>query len=340
MSITTLLVLFMVIVIIYMALVGLFSTLFRITGLNSSKALFQTISLLTAVGFTTTESETITSNPTRRRLAITCMLIGNLLSILVISLVVDTVSSFDIETLNRDSKFLLIAFGVFVLFLIIISLPFVKKPMERLIQKVGYYFYARKNGGNVITILDSYGEESIAEVLLNHVPEQLQDKTLFESHIKDQYSINVMFIRRKNMNVQINKDTIIQKNDVVVVFGNSKSITTFFSGFKITKEEEQSLKDSVNNEISIVKNYQDKAMAEVEVKVVPEELLDKELSESPIKTKYHINIILIKRDEGIVNVTKSTKILPGDDLMVFGPYKNIKYLFDLKTRQEIENNEQ
>ena len=80
MSITTLLVLFMVIVIIYMALVGLFTTLFRITGLNPSKAFFQTISLLTGVGFTTVESETITSNPARRRLAIICMLIGNFLS--------------------------------------------------------------------------------------------------------------------------------------------------------------------------------------------------------------------------------------------------------------------
>ncbi|MCQ2087030.1 MAG: TrkA C-terminal domain-containing protein [Bacilli bacterium] len=340
MNITTLLVLFMVIIIIYMALVGLFSTLFRITGLNANKALFQTISLLTSVGFTTTESETITSNPTRRRLAVTCMLIGNLLSIVVISLVVDTVSSFDIDTLNRDSRFLLIAFGVFILFIILINLPFVKKPIESVIQKIGYYFYARKNGGNVITILDSYGDECIAEVLLNNVPEQLQDKTLFESHIKDQYSINVMFIRRKNLNVSINKDTIIQKKDVVVVFGNNKSINTFFGGFKISKEEENELKSSINNEISIIRNYQDKAMVEIAVKIVPDELKDKELADTVIKTKYHINIVLIKRDEGIVNVTRSTKILPGDDLMVFGPYKNIKYLFDMNTKQEVVEIEQ
>ena len=69
MDLMTSVILIMVFIIIYVILIEIFSMLFRITGLTKEKASFQAISLLTNCGFTTGESEVITSDRLRRRIA-------------------------------------------------------------------------------------------------------------------------------------------------------------------------------------------------------------------------------------------------------------------------------
>ncbi|MCR4697883.1 MAG: potassium transporter TrkA, partial [Bacilli bacterium] len=49
-----------IILLIYLALIKIYMTLFRMTGLSRQKARFQVVSLITGVGFTTSESEIIT----------------------------------------------------------------------------------------------------------------------------------------------------------------------------------------------------------------------------------------------------------------------------------------
>ena len=48
-------------------LVEILAIVFRITGLDSQKARFQVISILTHTGFTTRESELIAQHPLRRK---------------------------------------------------------------------------------------------------------------------------------------------------------------------------------------------------------------------------------------------------------------------------------
>ena len=80
-------------VVLYMALIEFFTALFRITGLTKEKARFQVISMITCAGFTTSESEIITTNRGRRRLAITCMITGTLFNVVIISLIINLLST-------------------------------------------------------------------------------------------------------------------------------------------------------------------------------------------------------------------------------------------------------
>lgn len=327
MNTVTILILFMVIIVIYFALIGIFSTLFQITGLHKSKAYFQTISLLTGVGFTTVESEIITDNPVRRRLAIACMIIGHLLSIVILSLVVDTIASFDIEHLHNSWEILLISFGVFVAVLIIFNLPFVKRPLNSLIERTGFVLYFKKNKENILTLMDKYDKESIYQIRINVLPEALKKKTLFKSRIKEDYNINVMLIRRKHRNINITKDTVIQEGDSLVVIGNSANIHTVFANKNFGNQSEYLKEAKSHNIIYTLENYKDKAMAEIAVHKVPDVLKDITLYNSCIKGQYGINVMLIKRKGDVIDIDQDTRIEEGDTLTLFGPYKNIEYLF-------------
>lgn len=334
MNTVTFLILFMVIIIIYVALIGIFSILFQITGLRRSKASFQTISLLTGVGFTTGESEIITNNPVRRRLAIVCMIIGHLLSLVVLSLVVDTIAYFDIEHLHNSWQILLISFAVFVSILVIFNLPFVKKPLSGLIEKIGFVLYFKKNKENILTLMDTYDKDSIFQIKINVLPEMLIDKTLFKSRIKEDYNINVMLLRRKQRNITITKDTMIQEGDTVVVFGNSANVHAVFD-VKSTKKQNEQLSEAKNrNSIYVIENYKDKVMAEILVHDVPDVLKGTTLYGSSVKGQYGINVMLIKRKEEIVDIDQDTVIKVGDTLILFGPYKNIIYLFSNENTQQ------
>ena len=74
-------------IILYVTLVKTFGIMFRITGLPKNKAMFQAISLFTNCGFTTGESEIIVNNTKRRKLAMACMIIGHVFSVIFISLI-------------------------------------------------------------------------------------------------------------------------------------------------------------------------------------------------------------------------------------------------------------
>lgn len=327
MNTVTILILFMVIIIVYVALISVFSTLFRITGLQRSKALFQTISLLTGVGFTTVESEIITANKARRRLAIACMFIGHLLSLVILSLVVDTIAVFNLTHLQDSWPILLISFGVFAGILIFFNIPFVKKPLNHLIERIGSVLYFKKNKANVLTLMDKYDKDSIYQIKINILPEVLQNKTLFQSRIKEDYGINIMLVRRNHRSVVIKKDTMIQKGDSIIVFGNAESIESVFNEKHLAIQEKQLKEAKQRNIISIIENYKDKVMAEISIHQVPEVLKDTTLYKSSIKGQYGINIMLIKRDGLIIDIDQDTMINPYDTVILFGPYKNVEYLF-------------
>lgn len=327
MNTVTILILFMAIVVIYVALISLFSTLFQITGLAKEKARFQAISLLTGVGFTTAESEIVTSNKTRRRLAIVCMFVGHLLSIVILSLIVDAIAMFDLAHLQNSWQILLISFVAFVVVLLVFNLPFVKRPINHLIKKIGFVLYYKKSKENILTLMDSYDKESIYQVVINVVPEALKDKTLFKSKLKEDYNINVMLIRRDHRNINITKNTIIQEGDRVVVFGSSQNIQTVFGGKQLQSQQEELIEAKQRNILHIMENYQEKAMVEIVLRKVPDVLSGVTLYNSAIKGQYGINIMLIKRKETIIDIDQETTIEVGDTLILFGPYKNIEYLF-------------
>lgn len=314
-------------VMIYLFLIQIFTVLLRITGLTNQKAKFQAISLLTTCGFTTSESEIISSDKARRKIATVAMITGYAFSVIIVSLVFNLLVSLNQTQTSSTFKVILIASGVFVGLIVFFQLPFIKKLFERIIAKIALNIMRRNNFENRITLLDAYGKDAICEIMINNMPDILEDTPLYEARLRDTYKINILMIKRRNKLIDITKDTILQNRDIIVVFGLYQSIKDLFS-IRVSSsaliDTEEVIKENV---IDIIDNYGTDAMAEILIRTVPQALLDKPLFESGMKSSYNINILMIKRNEQPILVNKDTIIEEMDTLVVFGPYQKIKDLF-------------
>ena len=81
---------------------------------------------------------------------------------------------------------------------------------------------------------------------------------------------------------------------------------------------------------NFIKEYGEEAMVEVQLNIVPEIFKNKGLFESGLKSNYSINLLTIKRKEETVAITKDTILQEKDIIVVFGPYTNIKNIFNVK----------
>ena len=314
-------------VMIYLFLIQVFTILFRITGLTNQKAKFQAISLLTTCGFTTTESEIISSDKARRKIAIVAMVLGYAFSAVIISLIITLMTNLNQAQTSSTLKVILIAAGIFVGLIIFFQLPFVKKTLEKIIAKIALKVIRRNNYENTITILDSYGKDAICEIAINNLPDILEDSPLYEAHLRDTYKINILMLKRRNKIIEITKDTILQYRDVIVVFGLYQGIKDLFS-IKVSSQALVEKEDATKtNVIDLIDNYGTDAMAEILIRTVPEMLQSKPLFESGLKTKCNINVLMLKRNATPILVTKDTVIQEMDTLVVFGPYQKIKDIF-------------
>jgi Trk K+ transport system NAD-binding subunit len=61
------------------------------------------------------------------------------------------------------------------------------------------------------------------------VPKELKNIKIQDSHLTDQYSINIVVIKRKDEYMFANKDTIIKKGDTITLFGPYKNIKLLFN---------------------------------------------------------------------------------------------------------------
>ena len=321
-------------IVLYFSLIEIYTVLFRITGLTKEKARFQVISMITCAGFTTAESEIITTNRKRRRLAVACMISGTLFNVVIISLIINLIGSIaKADFIEEQLIWIGIILGSLVLVLIILKIPFVSKFIEKTIEVLGRKIMNRKDNANALTMLDSYDSDAIIEIYINNIPEVLKNKTLMESNFKNQYNINILMLKRGNRTIDITKDTVIQNKDKIVVFGNRQTIKDLFT-YKVDENyEKEVINTPKENIVTLIDNYGADAMAEVEIYNLPEILDGKKLFESKIKTEYNLNVIMIKRDEEPVPVTKDTEIQYLDKIVVFGNYNSIKKIF-------LENNSQ
>lgn len=228
MSVEISVILIMGFIIIYAILIQVYTVLFRITGLTKEKAKFQVTSLLTNSGFTTTESEIIAEDKTRRKIARAAMITGYSFSVLIVSLVINLLLKLRDDVQTNTLYVIGIAFAIFLVSFIFLKIPFVSKFLEKIIETVGGKIISRGRVDNVVTPLDVYGKDAIVEVFIHHLPEFMVDKTLNDCKLKDLYGMNVLMIKRSNDVISVTKDTIIEKNDIIIVFGPYKKIKEIF----------------------------------------------------------------------------------------------------------------
>ena len=220
--------LFALVILGYWVISELFAMLFRFTGLPDEKARFQVISLLTGCGFTTHESELLLSTKSRRRLARITMLFGYVFNITIVSAFINVFFSLKVSELAADLVSSLIPLLVILFIVAFMRFPVIRAWGDRLIEKLAGRIVHRDNA-NTILLMDYIGQETIAQVTLREVPEDLQGKALSESGLKENHNILVMLVEPQGGKAQpANARTVFYPGDKLTVFGNYATISRVF----------------------------------------------------------------------------------------------------------------
>ena len=268
---------------IYLFMIEVFSVAFKLTGLATNKIKFQVASLFTASGFTTQESELITNDDRRRRIAVTCMYTGHIFSVVIMGLIINVLISIG-ASINADrtgrtyTEWCFIVFYIsaaLFLLVLIIKIPPINKALTKKyalillslrrgnrrvsiskdtmlvkgdvivayghindIREAFVNSVANKKGAsdtvvvdntNEIQLINNYGANTLMEVTVHEVPKELDGIKMKDSHLTDRYSINIVIIKRDNEYISADKDTIIQKGDIVTLFGPYINIKHLFN---------------------------------------------------------------------------------------------------------------
>ena len=225
------LVFFVIFVLVYIIINEIFTVLFRLTGLTEEKAKFQVTSMLTNSGFTTSESENITSSKVRSKLARMTMIFGYAFTVTIVSSLVNFIIAMNNSEIRNIWPASLAVLSILIFLRIVKKHPIIKSKFDRLIEKLGNKCIFGKFS-NVIVVLDSYDENVLAEIILTNIPEKLKDKTVGDVDLNQHYNINVMLLKREYDYMRpINANTILQEGDTIVVFGDYKNIRQLFEKF-------------------------------------------------------------------------------------------------------------
>ena len=319
---------------IYMFMIEIFSVAFKLTGLATNKIKFQVASLFTGAGFTTAESELITNDDRRRRIAVTCMYTGHIFSVVIMGLIINVLISIwaemNTEQANaKDWYFIVfyVSIGVFLL-VTILKIPPINKRFQRLLENIAINASKRRRNSNIVTAIDYYGRSAVVEVILNRVPDFANEVTLFEMELTKKYSFIILSIKRGNRRVTVSKDTMLVKGDVIVAYGLISDIRSAFVDSLGDEKKNDTIVVDRSNEIQLVNNYGENSLTEVYVEEVPKEIENVKIKDTGLNDKYKITVAVIKRNDEYIFVNKDTIIQKGDTVTLFGPYKNIKLLFN------------
>jgi len=217
-------------VVIILAIVGLLwvlievlSVVFKMTGLEYSKARFQVISILTHTGFTTRESELIVQHPLRRRLASILMIISYIIQVALISVLIDMFMKRTSEALN-----VLVILGVVLVFIIFATRnKYISGKIDRLIERMLLKRIMkrikRRPVDKVLKISPEYG---IYDIIIDD-KSPLRGVSLKEAQLPSHY-IHVLKIDRGAAVIDFpDASVVIQQGDRLIVYGRIESIQAF-----------------------------------------------------------------------------------------------------------------
>lgn len=319
---------------VYMFVIETYSVAFKLTGLATKKIKFQVASLFTGAGFTTAESELISNDERRRKIAVACMYTGHIFSVVIMGLIINVFVSISVSISKEKPVFAFtewyailfyVSAGIFLLMLLL-KIPPINTRFLKLLERIAINATKKRRNQNVITIVDLYGKNAVAEVVLNRIPGFAVDVSLEKMNLTHKYVINILSIRRGKRNVEVTKDTMFRKGDTLVIFGLANDIQEAFIN-SIDDSTKAIVVDQVNS-FNLLNNYGQNALMEVEVVEVPKELENIPMKESHLIDRYSINIVVIKRKDVYIFADKDTIIQNGDKITLFGPYTNIKHLFN------------
>ncbi len=228
MNIIGALTLFGVLLIVFQIITEVFTVLFRFTGLPAEKARFQVTSLLTACGFTTSESEVIISTPRRRKLARRIMLFGYAFTVSIVSAIVNIFLSLNSTEMEFIFWQLPIPIVILALLILVRKEKHVNAALNRFIERIAERLMFG-HSSNRILLLDYMGDNAIAQVDIVELPTYLADVQLRDCGLREQYGLLVMLIERKNRpSGPIHATDVLQSGDRLIVCGHYDKICRAF----------------------------------------------------------------------------------------------------------------
>jgi len=229
MNVYTALSLFSLIILVYWVITELFTILFRFTGLPDERARFQVISLLTGCGYTTKESEMLLSNRRRRTLARITMLFGYVFNITIVSAFINVFLSLKLSQVEHYYLGMLIPLVAVAIIFVFIRVPKVRAWGDGMLQHVADRLIGRTGSFNTVMLLDYIGEDTIALVTLNHIPEEYQGRSLAEMNLKPDTGILVMLTEKPGHKPEAaGAKTVFAVGDKLTVFGDYSTICRTF----------------------------------------------------------------------------------------------------------------
>lgn len=221
--------LFSLIILLYWIISETFTILFRLTGLPEEQARFQVVSLLTGCGFTTQESEIFLSSRTRRRMARFTMLFGYVFNITIVSALINVFMSLKRQGQVHDYYLdILVPLAEIALLIVVMRVPAVRRRGDALLEKLAHRVL-HTDSVNSALLLGYIGEDTIAQVTLSVVPEELRDVPLSDSGLRSGHGISVLLVEHKGEKARIaSGDTVFLPGDTLTLFGDYGEIRKIF----------------------------------------------------------------------------------------------------------------
>jgi hypothetical protein len=190
-----------------------------VTGMTRPTARFQARSALTGVGFTTTESESVVSHPTRRRIIMALMLVGNVgLATALAGLLAGFVRAEDASQILVKVLFLVGGFGM-------VYAASLSRRVDRLLSRLIGRLFSRYTGlqtRDYEAMLHISGDYEVKEMLAR--PRSwLVDRPLGELRLRDEGMIVLGIVRSDGSYLGVpSRDTCVEAGDTVIVYGRNR----------------------------------------------------------------------------------------------------------------------
>ncbi|MCR5184634.1 MAG: TrkA C-terminal domain-containing protein [Bacilli bacterium] len=326
------------VVTVYLFMIEIFSVAFKLTGLATSKIRFQVASLFTGTGYTTAESELIAKDDKRRKIALACIYTGHIFSVVFMGLLINVVISLTLYKSTDNPTFtewyfiVLYVTAALFLLMLFLKIPPVNRRFQRFLEGIAIKMSKKNKKTNILNVLDLQGKHAIVEVVLNIVPDEMNEVSLSKMGLTKKYAVNILSIKRDSRVIDVSKDTMFKKGDVIVIYGLINDIKEAFV-YSVSKDKSKEDIDKTN-EINLINNYGENALVEVYLEEVPKQFENVKVIDAKLKESYGIMVVMVKRNDEYHPISKDSVFKKGDIVSLFGPYQNIKTLF--KNEDNIE----
>jgi len=220
-----------VIIVISAFIVKIAAVALNLTGLDSKRALFQSISAFTGTGFTTSDAELVVHHDIRRRIVMVLMVLGNAGLVSVISTLMLSFFKGGMMLTPVLLNIIIILTAILVMIQVsrnkVLTRNLTKRIQARLMKTPTF---TRKHVEEILRLAKGYG---IAEVILN---ERCVDigRTLFDSSFR-QKDILILAIERGTSVIPApHAADRLLLNDTLICYGKLENISRIGEGAAVT----------------------------------------------------------------------------------------------------------